>query len=287
MAGRAILPATMQPPVGIIRSGGELGTGVAHALYRAGLRLLVVDRPVPTALRLGVAFAAAAYQERVVVGGVTAVLCRSNADVALAWERAELPLWTGAEAELELEPAFVVDARMRRLTERSTERSHAPVVIGIGPGFEVGVDVHYVVESQRGPSLGRVITRGQAARHTGVPGEVAGVREERILRAPTAGTLVRRLELGDYVEAGVVVATVEGQPVSARIAGMVRGLKLTGVPVGAGHKVGDVDPRRDRALLTTMTDKARAVGQGVLDALEIAGLLRKSDHRSIDDPSST
>jgi xanthine dehydrogenase accessory factor len=262
----------MPRTLGIIVGGGELGTGVGHALHRAGYPLLVVDRPLPTALRLGVSFAAAAVVQRVQVEGVEAVHCCSAAEVDAAWARGAVPLWTAPEAALDLRPSFVVDARMRQLTERRAERGRALVVIGIGPGFEAGVDVDYVVESERGPALGRVITRGRAAAHSGVPGEVAGQREGRILRAPVAGVLERRAALGDLVQPGDVAALVAGEPVRARIAGVVRGLKLSGVSVGAGHKVGDVDPRGDRALVTTMTDKSRAVGQGVLHALDLAGL---------------
>ena len=71
---------------------------------------------------------------------------------------------------------------------------------------------------------------------------------------------MRRLAaLGDFVELGDVVAHVDGAPVVAPLKGMIRGLKLTGVSVGADHKVGDIDPRRDRTLLKQMTDKAKAV----------------------------
>ncbi|MCC6528398.1 MAG: hypothetical protein IT373_37480, partial [Polyangiaceae bacterium] len=141
-----------------------------------------------------------------------------------------------------------------------------------GPGFVCGRDAHYVLESNRGPSLGRVLSEGSAETHTGVPGEVAGHREDRLLRAPCAGAFTRTRELGDFVEPGDTVGTVAGRAVVARLAGMIRGLKLSGVEVGAGHKVGDVDPRRDRALLGLMTDKAIAVGRGAVDALRLAGL---------------
>ena len=69
---------------------------------------------------------------------------------------------------------------------------------------------------------------------------------------------------------------MDGEAVRARLGGMIRGLKLTGVEVGAGHKVGDVDPRCDLSLLDRMTDKARAVGHGVLEALELAADRRAS-----------
>jgi xanthine dehydrogenase accessory factor len=160
---------------------------------------------------------------------------------------------------------------MRSLTEPRTRLGDARVVIGLGPGFEAGVDAHYVVESNRGPNLGEVITRGRAEPHTGIPGTVLGYRRERLLTAPRAGTFERLAEIGDFVEVGDLVGRVDGEEVRARLSGMIRGLKLSGVVVGAGHKVGDVDPRRDRSVPAEMTDKAQAVGRGVLRALEMAG----------------
>ncbi|MBW2465221.1 MAG: EF2563 family selenium-dependent molybdenum hydroxylase system protein [Deltaproteobacteria bacterium] len=263
----------MATPLVLIRGGGELGTGVGHTLVCAGYRLVVIDRPRPSALRLGVCFAAAALKGRIEVEGVEAVHCEAQEDVLREISAGRVAVWTGEEAALDLRPEALIDARMRRLTEPLSTRGEAPVVIGIGPGFEAGGDVDYAIESNRGPRLGKVVQHGLAEGHTGIPGDVQGFREERILRSPRAGLFVRVLELGDFVAAGDVVGQVEGEPVRASLAGMVRGLKLSGVPVGDNHKVGDVDPRRDLGLLTTMTDKAKAVGSGAVEALGLAGLL--------------
>jgi len=263
----------MRPPLVVIRGAGELGTGVAHALVQAGARVLLLDRPLPRALRLTVAFAYAAVQERTTVEGVEAVHCRSEQEVVAAWAAGSVPLWTRAERELALAPEVLVDARMRQVTEPLPLRGAATLTVGIGPGFVAGEDVDFVIESNRGPALGRLLARGSAEAYTGLPGLVAGFREERILRSPCAGPFERRRELGDLVAVGELVGEVQGEPVRARLAGMIRGLKLSGVLVGASHKVGDVDPRNDRTLLTTMSDKARAVGAGVVSALVRAGLL--------------
>lgn len=261
-----------------IRGGGEMGSAIAHAFALAGLRLLVLDRPLPGALRLGVAFAAAAVSAdgRVTIEGITAARCRDRREIEAAWARGEIALWIDPWTDptvATLRPGVLVDARMRSLTEPMTRLDEAPLVIGVGPGFDAGRDCHYVIESNRGPRLGAVITSGPADSHTGVPGDVLGFRDERILRAPRTGRLERARDLGDFVEPGDVVATVDGAPVVARLGGMIRGLKLSGAEVGAGHKVGDVDPRRDRALLSCMTDKARAVARGALEAAVLAGVL--------------
>lgn len=271
-------------PLALIRGGGELATGAAHALHRAGARVLVLERSLPTALRLGVAFASAATHGRITVAGVEAVRATSEAEILAAWQRGQVAVWIDDDLTRDfptperlagnpmLSPDLIVDARMRQLSQPITRVGDAALVIGIGPGFEVGRDAHFVVESNRGPALGRVIRAGGAEPYTGIPGDVLGFREQRILRAPRAGRLERRHQLGDFVAIGDLVAEVDGAPVRAQLDGMIRGLKLTGVTVGAGHKVGDVDPRRDRSLLTTMTDKALTVGRGVVRATRIGGV---------------
>lgn len=262
----------------LIRGGGELGTAVGHALHSAGLRVVVLDRPLPGTLRHGVAFATAAVEGSVTVRGVTAELCHNRDEVArdlidAVLARGQVPVFTREEGALGLDPDVIIDARMRQLSEPLTDIGTAPLVIGIGPGFVAGRDVHCVLESNRGPRLGEVIEVGAAEQHTGTPGEVLGFREERLLRAPCKGTFVRKLSLGEDVEVGDVVGHVDDEPVVVGLRGMVRGLKLTGVVVGRNHKVGDVDPRRDRALLREMTDKALAVGRGAVRAVALGGLL--------------
>ncbi|MDF1565474.1 MAG: molybdenum hydroxylase [Deltaproteobacteria bacterium] len=259
----------------IIHGGGEMGSAVGHALHREGYRLLVLDRPLPGALRLGVAFCAAAVAPGGVleVQGVEVVHAADPDAIEAAWAAGRVALFTGDPAALSYRPAVLIDARMRQLTEPLQHLAPGgPHVLGIGPGFTVGEDCHQILESNRGPALGRVIQEGSAEAHTGVPGEVQGLRQERILRSPVAGVLERRVELGAFVEAGEVVARVGGQDVTSGVAGMVRGLKLDGVRVGAGHKIGDVDPRRDRSLLQTLTDKAEALGRAACTALELAGI---------------
>ncbi|MFQ5694004.1 MAG: molybdenum hydroxylase, partial [Nitrospinota bacterium] len=58
-----------------------------------------------------------------------------------------------------------------------------------------------------------------------------------------------------------------GQPVVAPIGGILRGLLRDGLTVTEGFKVGDVDPRCRREHCFTISDKARAIGGGVLEAL--------------------
>ncbi len=271
------VPGGDAAPLAIVQAGGEMGSAAARVLYLHHFRVLVLDRPLPSTLRHGVAFASVvgrAEQEEHEILGIRVRHCRSVEAIRQCWRDGAVPVWTGAAVPLAEHPRVWIDARMRSLTEpdpRGLQR--AELVIGIGSGIVAGRDAHWVIESNRGPRLGQALAAGTTEPHSGIPGDVQGLREERILRAPRAGIFERVLERGARVVAGSVVGRVGDAPVRARIDGMIRGLKLSGVRVGSGHKVGDVDPRNDPALLTRQTDKARAIGRGVETALLRAGLL--------------
>ncbi len=257
-----------RPPV-IVRGGGDLGTGAALALRAAGWPVLVVDQPLPSALRLHVSFSFAAVQGAWQVSGVQAVHTKTVEGIAAALTSGQVPLWTGdwrvPGARFGL--TALIDARLRGLTAADLRCEDAPLIIALGPGWIAGRHCHAVIETCRGERLGAIIHSGAASEHTGVPGVVQGLTHKRLLRSPCAGTLRRLRHPGDIVVVGETVATVAGAPVLARIGGLLRGLKLDGVSVGADHKVGDIDPRADRALLTQPTDKSTRIGAATLQAL--------------------
>jgi xanthine dehydrogenase accessory factor len=193
------------------------------------------------------------------------------------WPDAELDLAEGlafvpvlvdpeADAVARLRPDVLVDGRMLKRAP-GTSVAQAPLVIGLGPGFAAGVDAHAVVETQRGPSLGRVLWSGPAEADTGVPSPVLGVTEARELRAPASGTFRAVKAIGDLVQAGDVLGRVGEAPVQAEAAGIVRGLVADGVAVAAGIKLGDIDPRGAAVDPAAVSDKARAVAAGVLEAI--------------------
>jgi xanthine dehydrogenase accessory factor len=147
-----------------------------------------------------------------------------------------------------------------------TNKTEGPLVIGVGPDFTAPVDVHAVVESNRGHNLGRVIYRGQAEPYTGVPGSTEGFKQERVLRAPKAGLVKQVKMLGDPVNKGETILYVGEEPVQAAIGGILRGL-IREIEVEKGEKVGDVDPRAERTNCFTISDKARSIAGGVLEAV--------------------
>ncbi len=256
----------------VVKGGGDLGTGVVHRLHRAGMRIIITELSGPLVIRRAVAFATAIYSGVVEVEGVRARRVGSLEEALAAHEKGEIPVLIDPQAQVvaQWRPDVVVDAIMAK-RNTGTKITDAPLVIGLGPGFEAGLDVHAVVETARGHNLGRVILSGSAEPHTGVPGEVAGYTFQRVLRAPSAGTFQAVRRIGDRVEAGATVGHVDSQPVRAAIGGVLRGIIADGVKVVEGMKLGDVDPRGLVEYCFTISDKARAIGGGVLEAILYLG----------------
>ncbi len=252
----------------IIKGAGDLATGVAHRLARSRYGVLMLEIPEPTVIRRTVSYAEAVYQGECMVEGITAQLAESAQAAAAIIGAGKIavlvdPAWESLKT---LKPKALVDAIIAK-RNLGTKISDAPVVIGLGPGFVAGKDVHAVVETERGHDLGRVILSGAAHPDTGIPGEVGGYGVERLLRSPASGTFQGIGQIGDVVKAGETVAMVDGTPVTTVIGGVLRGLLCSGLRVNPGFKVGDVDPRCTRDNCFTISDKARSVAGGVLEAL--------------------
>jgi xanthine dehydrogenase accessory factor len=252
----------------LIRGAGELASGVAHRLYSSHFRLCLTEIDQPQAVRREVSFCEAGYDGAKEVEGVIARLVHSPEKITLAWQEGKIPLLVDPEAEIKnfLKADVLVDAILAK-KNLGTSIKDAPLVIGLGPGFTAAKDVHVVIETNRGHNLGRMLLTGEAEPNTGVPGEIAGFAADRVFRAPKAGKFLNVKKIGEFVQAGDVVATVNDEPVKALINGVLRGLLRDGTEVYRGTKAGDIDPRGKKENCYTISDKARAIGGGVLEAI--------------------
>lgn len=252
----------------LVRGGGDLASGVVYRLHRSGMQVMVLERPQPSVIRRAVAFGAAMFEGVVEIEGIVGRRVESLEEAADSLARREVPVLADPEGKTisDWSPEVLVDAILAKRNV-GTRITDAPVVIGLGPGFEAGVDVHAVVETERGHNLGRVILQGTAAPNTGIPGAVMGYTVERVLRAPCEGVLEGLKQIGDAVRQGEVVGYVSGIPVIAGITGVIRGLAANGLMVREDLKIGDIDPRGVREYCFTISDKALAIGGGVLEAI--------------------
>lgn len=252
----------------LIKGAGDLATGVALRLHRCGFPIVMTELPNPLMVRRAVAFGEAVYEGEVVVESIRARRVDNVAAAARAIEEGGIPVLIDPETRClsELAPAVLVDAVMAK-ANTGTRLGDAPLVIALGPGFTAGVDCHAVIETNRGHRLGRVIYDGGAEPDTGEPGLVGGKTSERVLRAPVDGVVEARAAIGESVERGQVVAVVGRSPVAALASGVLRGMVRSGVWVTAGLKIGDVDPRAERAHCFEVSEKSLAIAGGVLEAI--------------------
>ncbi len=252
-----------------IRGGGEMASAVAWRLYMANIRkIFLLEMEFPLAVRRAVSFCEAVWEGVQTVEDVTAVRIEHPADIPAVWSEERIPLLVdpAGDAVRGLGPDVFVDAVLAK-RNLGTRRRDARLVIGLGPGFSAGDDVHIVVETNRGHHLGRIIEQGTAAPNTGVPGSIGGYTGERVFRAPAAGRFTALRAIGDLVRENEVIGRVDETEVRSRIGGVIRGIVRSGIVVSRGLKLGDVDPRGNPAYCTTISDKARAIGGSVLEAV--------------------
>lgn len=252
----------------LIRGAGDLASGIALRLFHAKMEVVMTDLPRPTAIRRTVCFSQAILFRTMAVEDVTAAFAETSEAAVSILKEKKIPVLADPEAACiaVLRPDAVVDAILAK-RNLGTKITDAPCVIGVGPGFTAGIDCHACVETMRGHTLGRVITEGSPIPNTNIPGLIGGFAGERVLRAPADGIFRQRLEIGDMVEQNEIAGYVGTEPMRCQISGVLRGLLADGTPVHRGMKAGDVDPRGEVSYCQLVSDKALAIGGGVLEAI--------------------
>jgi xanthine dehydrogenase accessory factor len=249
----------------LLRGGGDLASGIALRLHRAGIKVLITELPQPLAVRRAVSFGEAVYEGIHTVEGITARLVEKDR-VYATLEAGEIPVLIDPEASIlrsALHFPVVIDARLLKAAPQPLPLT-VPLHIGLGPGFQAGVNCHAAIETRRSHTLGRVYWKGTTQADSGQPeGD-----PRRVLRAAADGVLAARAEIGEHVAEGQVVAVIGKQvEVISPLKGVLRGLIRNGIHVTQGLKIGDVDPRDDARACYLISDKALAIGGGVLEAI--------------------
>ena len=252
----------------LVRGGGDLASGAILRMARAGFNVIVSELPQPLAVRRTVSFAEAVYAGNVTVESIRAILVRSQQEAGLCFQQGNVAVLVDPSCACLawFHPDVIVDARMTKQFNRF-EPSQNAFVVGMGPGFIVGENCQAIVETIRGPNLGRVIWHGAAEADTGEPDSVLGFQAERVLRSPKAGLFQTDREIGERIKKGDVIAEVDGESVIALFNGIIRGLLHPSLWVEQGVKIGDLDPRDDPTLCKFVSDKALSIGGGVMEAI--------------------
>jgi xanthine dehydrogenase accessory factor len=254
----------------LIKGAGDVASGVALTLIEEGFRVVMTEVDQPTCVRRKVSFAEAVYEGEITIEGIRGSRAgdfREALEIASEGQAAVLVDPRGKTLK-KYPPLIYIDAAMTK-KNFGTSINDAGIVIALGPGYEAGVDAFAVIETKRGSSIGRPLYQGAALSNTGIPGDVKGYTAERVLRSPAEGIFTGELNIGDQVDKGDAVGYVGDVPVKAAIKGTVRGLLRNGLKVNRGAKLGDIHPEVNREIVFSVTDKAWAIGRGVLEAISI------------------
>jgi len=255
------------PNLILIRGGGDLASGIAHRLHKAGLKIFITELPQPLSVRRRVSFSEAVYDGKITIEGLTGRLVKPN-EILATIAKGEIPVIIDTDLDIlnsQLSIPVLVDAR---LTKRApTQPVPIKLSIGLGPGFSAPKNCDAVIETNRGHRLGRVYWQGSAQADTGIPERVLDYRAERVLRAPANGELIAHGEIGDHFDKGDIICEVDGIALKAPFNGSLRGLIRPGLLVKKGLKIGDLDPRDDPRYCTLISDKSLALGGAVLEAI--------------------
>ncbi|MEG0179194.1 MAG: selenium-dependent molybdenum cofactor biosynthesis protein YqeB [Oscillospiraceae bacterium] len=252
----------------LIKGAGDIASGIALRLAHCKYKIVMTELSHPTTVRCTVAFSRAVYDKCAQVEDVNAVLVQDIDEARKIIEQGKIAVVIDKDAAVskELKPDLIIDAILAKYNT-GTKITDAKCVIGIGPGFIAGEDCHAAVETNRGHTLGRVIYKGSPIANTGEPGNIGGYTSERIIRAVCDGIFEPLCAIGDIVTQGQKVAIINGEAVYANIGGVVRGMLPKNTQVHKGMKSGDIDPRGIKDYCYTVSDKALAVGGGVLEAM--------------------
>ena len=259
----------------VIRGGGDIATGTIHKLHRSGFKVVILEVEKPSSIRRAVCFSEAIYENKFIVEDVVCEKANNLDEIYNILDRGNIPVVIDPYGEYikMLNPLVVVDAILAK-RNLGTNKSMAPITIGLGPGFCASQDVDIVIETMRGHNLGRIIENGHAMANTGIPGEIKGIGKERVIYSPVDGTISNVRQIGDVVKKGEVLATINNSEnnsiteVKATIDGLLRGIIRDKTNVKNGLKIADIDPRIEEIKNSyTISDKARTIAGGVLEAI--------------------
>lgn len=253
----------------LLRGGGDIATGIAYVLYNAGFKIIITEISKPSAIRRTVAFCDAIYNGKQVVENITCIKVNNVNEAKGILSDGNIPILVDEKLDLlkEIKPDILIDSILAK-KNLGTNIDMADLVIGVGPGFTAKIDCHYVIETMRGHNLARVISEGQAQANTGVPGLIANHGKDRVIHAENDGIIRNVKSISDNVKTGDIIAYIDDNPVKATIDGILRGIIIDGYEVTKGLKIADIDPREsEKNNCFTISDKARAIGGGVLMAI--------------------
>lgn len=253
----------------LVRGGGEVGSAIAYRLHCNHFHVCISELAHPLSVSRGTCFSEAVYDGKKTIEKVTAERINPSLNqIYKVWQNGNIPLAVDPELSIKplIMPDVIVNATMLK-RKTNIQITDAPLVIGIGPGFFAGRDVHLVIESNNNSNLGKVIMNGEAERNTGIPLEIGGMKQERIVWAPASGIFLTERNIGDSISEHEVVGKLNDVSLKAPTSGVLRGLLRNEVEVPANAKLVEIDPVNSKYICFLIRDRMHAIAGGVLEAI--------------------
>lgn len=253
----------------LVRGGGEVGSAIAHRLNRSHFRVCITELANPETVNRGVSFSEALFDSNQTVESVTAEKTLVSLEkIYSVWRNGHIPIVADPELAVKplIKPDVMVNAMMLK-RETNTKITDAPLVIGIGPGFIAGVDVHLVIESKPGNNLGRVILEGESEKDSSRPDETVNSDKNKLVLAEETGVFTTEKNIGDAVLAGDIIGNISDLPLKAPISGVLCGLLRNESKVLPNARLAEIDPENDKSICFAIRGRTRAIAGGVLEAI--------------------
>ena len=252
----------------LIRGAGEVASAIAHKLGASNFKVCLTDLNKPLAVSRGVCFCEVIYESEKTIDGITAKLISSPSEIEKTWQEGKIAVLIDPQASVKekLEPDIIIDAIMAK-RNLGTKITDAPLVIGLGIGFHAGRDAHIIVETSNSENMGKVLYEGEAEPNNGIPVEINGLTEERVLRIPESGLFKQVKTIGEMVKAGDIIGTVNGSPIKAKTDGVLRAVIHDNTEVAPMIKLGEIDPRGEEWMCYAIRPRMRTIAGGVLEAV--------------------
>jgi len=241
---------------------GDIGSAVAHRLFRAGELAAIQDDPPPGTSRRRMAFSDAMFDGETQLTGVIARLISPAKLSPSTWSVRFIPVTAAPPrgAIEKLRPDVIVDARMKKRGRPERLKRLARLTIGLGPGFVAGETVDVAVETNS-DNPGRIFRAGATP---AMPRDANGRGRERVLYAPRSGMFTSPCEIGDAVRRGEPIGKVGHRTVTAPVSGRLRGLARAGQAVAAGAEIAEIVPPGLDERLVGIGDRPRRIAESVL-----------------------
>jgi xanthine dehydrogenase accessory factor len=253
----------------LIKGAGEVASAAAHKLAHSGFRVCMTEIPIPLAIHRGTSYSEAVWEKEKTFEGMSAKLISEQKEVYDVWNEDKIAVIVDPEIKIKnfIGPDIFIDATMEKVKNLVTKISYAPLVIGVGPGFYAGKDVHIVIETNNSDKISKIILQGEAEPYNPIPLDVGGFTWERVIRNSREGIFHVIKNMGEIVRKGDSVARVEDELLVAGIDGVIRAIMRDGIFVKSKTKLAEIDPRPDPGLCDIVRPRMRVIAGGILEAV--------------------